>query len=125
MVKRAYKYWPKTERSGRLESAIHYLNEQAGEGLHREEGRSNAGIRPTDGMMEAQPIEVQNYLRELAGETQTIFRMDGAAPVLDRLKAENLENDQTVALWSLLPSDMRSALKAEKLAREEAARVVS
>ena len=34
VVKRAYKYWPRNER---LESAIHYLNEEGGEGLVVEE----------------------------------------------------------------------------------------
>jgi recombination protein RecT len=34
VVKRAYKYWPKTER---LEQAIHYLNTDSGEGLAQEQ----------------------------------------------------------------------------------------
>lgn len=123
-VKQAYKYWPKGEQSGRLESAIHYLNEQAGEGMHKDQAANAIGSKPTDGMLEAMPIEQQNYMRELAGDLGTIFALDGAPATLDRVKSENLDNDQTVALWSLLPSDMRSALKKEKLAREEAAKVL-
>lgn len=33
VVKQAYKYWPKTERSGRVDAAIHHLNTDGGEGL--------------------------------------------------------------------------------------------
>lgn len=125
-VKQAYKYWPKGEQSGRLEGAIHYMNEQAGEGLQKEPTNSGPGIiKATDGAMASMSIEVQNYLRELAGELGTIFAMDGAASTLDRVKAETMDNETTVALWSLLPSDMRSALKAEGKAREEAVKALA
>ena len=33
VVKQAYKYWPKTERTSRLDQAIHLLNTDGGEGL--------------------------------------------------------------------------------------------
>jgi len=33
VVKQAYKYWPKTERSGRLDEAIQHLNTEGGEGF--------------------------------------------------------------------------------------------
>ncbi len=33
VVKQAYKYWPKTDRSSRLDEAIHHLNTEGGEGL--------------------------------------------------------------------------------------------
>lgn len=32
VVKQAYKYWPKTDRSGRVDEAIHHLNTEGGEG---------------------------------------------------------------------------------------------
>ena len=123
-VKQAYKYWPKGEQSGRLEGAIHYMNEQAGEGLQKEVITSGGIIKATDGAMAAMPIEMQNYLRELAAELADIFANDGASSVLDRVLSENLENEQTVALWTLLASDLRSSLKAEKKAREEATKVL-
>mgnify|MGYP003631391822 FL=1 len=123
-VKQAYKYWPKGEQSGRLEGAIHYMNEQAGEGLHRESSSSVGVIKATDGAMAAQPLEVQNYLRELAEEMGVLFVNDNIAAALDRVLKENLDNDQTIALWTLLASDLRSALKTEKKAREDAAKVL-
>jgi len=120
-IKQAYKYWPKGEKSARLESAIHYMNTEAGEGLHQEPENKGPGvISPLTGAMESMPIEVQNVLRELAGETELTFRMDGAAKALDNLQAQNLDNDETRALWTLLPSEVRSGLKAEGAARREA-----
>jgi recombination protein RecT len=123
-IKQAYKYWPKGEQSGRLEGAIHYMNEQAGEGLQKEPTGSNLTIRPTAGAMESMDIEVQNVLRELAGDAVDAFRNDSAAAAMNLLLAAALDNDQTVAIWTLLPSDMRAALKVEKKAREDAAKVL-
>lgn len=119
-VKKAFKYWPKGERSGRLEEAINYMNTVAGEGLHEEPKAKDLRIPATTGSMEAMSIEVQNYLRELAEEADTIFRFDGEAKALDRLIEENLDDEQTKAIWTLLKSDMRAALTKEKRGRLEA-----
>lgn len=124
-IKQAHKYWPRGENSGRLEKAIHYLNEQAGEGLHREPEAPSIKITPTDGAMESLSKEAQQYMRELAMESEALFKEHGAGAALDRIKADELENEQTVALWTLLPSDMRAALKAENTARREAAAVLA
>ncbi|MCY1536136.1 RecT family protein [compost metagenome] len=40
VVKRAYKYWPKTDR---LDRAIHHLNTESGEGLAQPAGQSRGG----------------------------------------------------------------------------------
>jgi recombination protein RecT len=123
-IKQAYKYWPKGEKSDRLENAIHYLNEQAGEGLHKESEQPNLQISATTGAMAAMPLEQQEYLRELAADCNGLFMTNGASPVFDRIEADQLDNDQKVALWTLLPSDLRSGLKAEIKARREAASAV-
>lgn len=48
VVKQAYKYWPKTEKSGRLDQAIHHLNTEGGEGL---EPMNSTGIKfPADSL---------------------------------------------------------------------------
>lgn len=125
-VKQAYKYWPKTER---LEQAIHHVNVE-GEGIDFEAERKPTGkgqgvISATDGAMQAMDRETQNYLRELADECKALFVDVGVAACFDRIKADQLDNDQTVAFWTLLPSDIRSALKAEKKARDEAINVVA
>ena len=125
-IKQACKYWPRGERSGLLDNAIHHLNNEAGEGFAQEEDKPQAPAnRPTGGMMESLPIQEQEILRELAAETEMLFREQGIADAFTRIKAQNLDNDQTVALWSVLPSDLRSALKKEGKERAEAIKTVS
>ena len=120
-VKQAAKYWPRTEQTARMEQAIQYLNEEAGEGLQRIEPIGPGVIKPTDGAMERMERDVQNDLRELAAEAIGLFTNDGIAAAIDKLKAANLDNGQTIAVWTLLPSDFRAAIKKEKAARDEAA----
>jgi recombination protein RecT len=124
-IKQAYKYWPKGEKSDRLENAIHYMNEQAGEGLHKEPAQTDLRISTTAGAMEAMSREVQEYLRELASATESLFRESDSATAFDQIKAKNLDNEQTVALWTLLPSDMRAALKVEGQARRAATELLA
>jgi hypothetical protein len=38
--------------------------------------------------------------------------------IVDRLDAEGLENEQKIALWSLLPSHIRSGIKRHQDARK-------
>jgi recombination protein RecT len=123
-IKQAYKYWPKGEKSDRLENAIHYLNEQAGEGLHKEPEQPDLHISATTGAMAAMPREQQEYLRELAADCAALFASNGVAAVYERIEADALDNDQKVAFWTLLESNVRSALKAEGKARREAAETV-
>lgn len=119
-IKQASKYWPRGNASARLEKAVQYLNEQAGEGIVIEQPPKVDGIKPTDGMMEEQDIATQNYLRELAENVRACWTTDDVGKCLDMLQREKLDNEATVALWTLLPSDLRAALKAESAARREA-----
>lgn len=124
VIKRAYKLWPKTER---LDTAIHYLNNEGGEGIEvtgaANDGTSaNVGCSARDAMGEAlraMSPEAQAYMRELAGEVEAIFRNPeaGVGPAFDRIEADELQGDDKLALWYLLPSDVRSALKKEGDAR--------
>jgi recombination protein RecT len=124
-IKQAYKYWPRVENS-RLETAIHHLNTEAGEGLHIEEERKAPANRPTAGMLEAMPIQEQEYMRELAANVvQDFGDGEGVAVAFDRIKADNLDGDQSVALWSLLPSNVRSGLKKEGKARDDARKLAA
>ena len=67
-------------------------------------------ISPTQGIADTLPPEEMEYLRELAME---IMSLDGKQG-LEKMEAENLEADQKVALWGLLPSKVRSAIKKAK-----------
>jgi hypothetical protein len=78
-----------------------------------EEGKAVV-ITPTQGAMDSIPEDEQNYLRELAMEL--IALCDGEEPkaAWAKLESENLEAEQKVALWTLLPSKVRTALKKAK-----------
>src|SRR5574341_1316252 len=127
IIKRAYKTWPKTERD-RLGEAIHYLNTEGGEGLADLAAGEHKGPgihKATDGALAALDMETQAYIHELAEEVKTTFDRLGQAEAADRVEIEHLDNDQTIALWSLLPSNIRSALKKEGAAREAAKRAAA
>jgi len=119
VIKRAYKLWPKTDR---LDTAVHFLNNEGGEGLDeiaRTDAPQSFRSSPTMGSMAALDVEVQNVLRDLAAEVTDIFNAEesGAPLAFDRLEAEKLDSDQKVALWSCLPSNVRTGLKKEGDAR--------
>ena len=70
-------------------------------------------ITPAQGIRDELPIEELNYLDELAVELIAICEKDAKA-AWHRLEQENLEADQKVALWTLMPSNVRSAIKKAK-----------
>ena len=70
-------------------------------------------ISPAQGIREELPIEELRYLDELAVELIAICEKDPKAAWV-RLEKENLEADQKVALWTLMPSNVRSAIKKAK-----------
>ena len=71
-------------------------------------------ISPTQGAMDTIPEDEQNYLRELAIELIAICEKEEPKTAWVKLEAENLDSEQKVALWTLLPSKVRSALKNAK-----------
>lgn len=119
VIKRAYKLWPKTDK---LDKAVYHLNTENGEGLEELAPESQppvavkvgASARDAlhDALMSLSP-DAQEYMRELAEEVKNIFENPeaGAEPAFDRVAIDNLENDQHMALWYLLPSHVRTGLK--------------
>lgn len=81
----------------------------------------SAPHKATDGALEALPKDQQEYIRELAEDVVSVMKESGAGEAYERVQIEQLDNDQMVALWSLLDSKTRSALKTEKGARMAAA----
>jgi hypothetical protein len=67
-------------------------------------------ITPTQGIADSLPQEEMDYLRELAME---LIALDGKQG-LEKMEAENLESEQKIALWGLLPSKVRSSIKKAK-----------
>lgn len=70
-------------------------------------------ITPAQGIRDELPIEELRYLDELAVELIAMCEKDAKA-AWHRLEQENLEADQKVALWTLMPSNVRSAIKKAK-----------
>ena len=71
-------------------------------------------ITPTQGAMETIPEDEQNYLKELAVDLIATCEQGDPKAAWVKLEAENLDSEQKVALWTLLPSKVRSALKNAK-----------
>jgi hypothetical protein len=82
-------------------------------------GKSDA--RPTSGVEELVDEEQKTYLQLLASVTLNLFKQpDGIKEICDRLDRESLDSDCKVYYWSLLPSNVRSAIKREQEARHAA-----
>jgi hypothetical protein len=71
-------------------------------------------ITPSQGIADNIPPEEMQYLQELAVELIANVAEGNPKQALERLDAEKLEADQKVALWSLLDSKTRSAIKKAK-----------
>jgi hypothetical protein len=78
-----------------------------------EEGRSVV-ITPTQGAMDNIPVEELQYLQEMAMELIAMCEQGDPKAAWDKLEGENLDSEQKIALWTLLPSKVRSALKKAK-----------
>lgn len=61
--------------------------------------------------------EDRMYYRELAANIEDLFTAKGGPVAFDRVIAEGLDAEQTLYLWAELGSKVRTALKAEKVAR--------
>ena len=84
----------------------------AGEDLP-EEGRSVV-ITPTQGATDNIPMEELRYLEELAIELIATCEQGDPKAAWVKLEVQNLDGEQKIALWTLLPSKVRTALKKSK-----------
>jgi hypothetical protein len=84
----------------------------AGEDLP-EEGKAVV-ITPTQGATDNIPAEELQYLQEMAVELIAMCEQGDPKAAWVKLESENLDSEQKVALWTLLPSKVRSALKKAK-----------
>ena len=71
-------------------------------------------ITPTQGAADNIPQEELQYLQELAVELIAMCEQGDPKAAWEKLEKENLDSEQKVALWTLLPSKVRSALKKAK-----------
>jgi len=71
-------------------------------------------ITPTQGAMDNITEDEQIYLKELAMDLIALCDKEEPKTAWVKLEAENLDDQQKIALWTLLPSKVRSALKKAK-----------
>jgi hypothetical protein len=71
-------------------------------------------ISPTQGAQDNIPPEELQYLQEMAVDLIATCEQGDPKAAWDKLEGENLDDQQKIALWTLLPSKVRSALKRAK-----------
>ena len=71
-------------------------------------------ITPTQGATDNIPPEELQYLQEMAVELIATCEQGDPKAAWVKLEGENLDDQQKIALWTLLPSKVRSALKKAK-----------
>ena len=71
-------------------------------------------ITPTQGAMDNIPAEELQYLQEMAVDLIAMCEQGDPKAAWVKLESENLDSEQKVALWTLLPSKVRTALKKAK-----------
>lgn len=112
-VKQAYKYWPKTER---LDTAIHHLNTENGEGLAVIEEEKQAALKgpviaasPKTADLGIKPERMQ-IVEAVASAVIDCFNADDVVGSYGEYIGIS-DGDEKTALWNLLPSNIRRALK--------------
>jgi hypothetical protein len=71
-------------------------------------------ITPTQGATDNIPEEELQYLQEMAVDLIAMCEQGDPKAAWVKLESENLDAEQKVALWTLLPSKVRTALKKAK-----------
>jgi hypothetical protein len=71
-------------------------------------------ITPTQGATDNIPLEELRYLEEMAIELIATCEQGDPKAAWVKLEEQNLDGEQKIALWTLLPSKVRSALKKAK-----------
>ena len=76
-------------------------------------------ISPMQGAQDNVPQEELEYLRELSIEVIDMVNAGGVIEAYKRIQGESLDNEQMIALWSLLPSNVRTKLKKAKESNDQ------
>jgi hypothetical protein len=71
-------------------------------------------ITPNQGAGNDLSKEEKDYLEELASQLVDLVNAERPEDAKTHLHTQNLENEQKLYLWSLLPSNVRSALKKKE-----------
>lgn len=119
VIKRAYKMWPKTDR---LDTAVHYLNNEGGEGIELSGGAGNSeGGQPMSGALDNIDADQMERVRSVAARVVKGFHSLGAEAAADYIAQQNFDAEETIALWKLLGNEptMRAAIKKAQKAEPE------
>lgn len=87
-VKRAYKYWPKTER---LEMAIHHLNTDGGEGIQIEGQQADHSALVAEWSGKFRQCCTDAELRKMYSQAAAAFKEVKAVKAFDEVKAVAIE----------------------------------
>jgi hypothetical protein len=72
-------------------------------------------VTPTKGAADDLPADVMEFLRDMAIDLIDMCKQGKPREAYERVLAESLDADQHTALWTLLPSNVRSAIKTAKI----------
>lgn len=121
-VKQGYKYWPKTDR---LETAIHHLNNENGEGLavlaapvdEPQKLHLRFSARRTNEEIGLAPDRFA-IVDAVAGSVVDHFNNDDVVGAYE--EASGIQNgDEKEVLWNILPSKIKTALKKHGISLKE------
>lgn len=122
VIKRAYKQWPKSDR---LDKAIHHLNTENGEGLAVLADESKPAkaigvhISPLGDVWATIPEQRKQIIEAVASAVTDLFHADDVVGAYGECEGIT-DGDEKVALWKLLPSNIRSAIKKHAISLREA-----
>jgi hypothetical protein len=94
--------------------ALHGLGMYLYSGEDLPEDGKSVVITPTQGATDNIPQEELQYLQEMAVDLIATCEQGDPKAAWVKLEGENLDSEQKVALWTLLPSKVRTALKKAK-----------
>lgn len=122
-VKQAYKYWPKTDR---LETAIHHLNTEGGEGIAfaNDANQQKAPVIPASSAlkesMSGLTLDRKQVIEAVSLAAIGKFEADDVVGAFEEYSGID-DSEEKMALWSLLPSKVRAAIKKHGETLKEAA----
>lgn len=104
-------------------AALEIVEHDALDATTGKEKPEKSNVTPTAGAWEALDADMQIYLNDLANEMHVLIKKGDVEGALIRKDREELDADQTVALWTRFDSKERSAMKKarESMKQPEAA----
>lgn len=118
VIKRARKTWPETtiaRGSERIQTATELANHADGFEALRPDG--DGVISPRSGVVEMLTDEDKTEAQQRAKAVQAKYDEAGAEEANDLIASYGMENEQHIAMWSLLQSPTRTALRKADTAK--------